>query len=49
VKTIRSTKTSAIERMPIGWTYPIEKDSVKITKSEPVRIEKVDQLFRDNL
>jgi hypothetical protein len=39
----------ALERVPIKWNHLIDKDSLKIKELEHVRIEKVEQLFRDML
>ena len=39
----------ALERVPIGWNHPIEKNSLEFNKLENVLIEKVDQLFRNML
>jgi hypothetical protein len=38
-----------LERVPIGWNHPIEKNSLQINELEHVLIEKVDQLFRNML
>jgi hypothetical protein len=40
---------SLLERVPIGWNHPIEKNSLQINKLEHVLIEKVDRLFRNML
>ncbi len=39
----------SLERFPIRWNHLIEKESLKIKELEHVRIEKVEQLFRDML
>ncbi len=38
-----------LERVPIGWNHPIDKNSLQTSKLEHVLIEKVDQLFRNML
>jgi hypothetical protein len=38
-----------LERIPIGWNYPIDKNTLKINRLEHVLIGKVSQLFRNML
>ncbi len=37
----------ALERLPYTWNHVIEKESLRFKELEHVRIEKVEQLFRD--
>ena len=39
----------ALERIPIGWNHPIDKNTLKINLLEHVLIGKVSQLFRNML
>jgi hypothetical protein len=39
----------ALERIPIGWNRPIDKNTLKINLLEHVLIGKVSQLFRNML
>jgi hypothetical protein len=38
-----------VERIPIGWNHPIDKNTLKINLLEHVLIGKVSQLFRNML
>jgi hypothetical protein len=38
-----------LERIPIGWNHPIDKNTLKINLLEHVLIGKVSQLFRNML
>jgi hypothetical protein len=38
-----------LERIPIGWNHPIDKNTLKINLFEHVLIGKVSQLFRNML
>ena len=38
-----------LERVPIGWNYPIDKNSLEIKELEHVLVGKVSQLFRNML
>ncbi len=42
-------RTVSLGRVPIKWNHLIDRDSLKIKELEHVRIEKVEQLFRDML
>jgi len=42
-------KSFVLERVPIGWNHPIDKNSLQINKLEHVLIEKIDQFFRNML
>jgi hypothetical protein len=42
-------KLLALERIPIGWNHPIDKNTLKINLLEHVLIGKVSQLFRNML
>jgi hypothetical protein len=39
----------SLERIPIGWNHPIDKNTLKINLLEHVLIGKVSQLFRNML
>jgi hypothetical protein len=41
--------TIHLERIPIGWNHPIDKNRLKINLLEHVLIGKVSQLFRNML
>jgi hypothetical protein len=38
-----------LERIPLGWNHPIDKNTLKINLLEHVLIGKVSQLFRNML
>jgi len=44
-----NVRADSLERFPIPWNHVIEKESLRIKKLEHVRIEKIEQLFRDML
>ena len=42
-------RVEALERVPIGWNHPIDKNSLNIKELEHVLVRKVSQLFRNML
>jgi hypothetical protein len=44
-----SEHQQSLERIPIGWNRPIDKNTLKIDLLEHVLIGKVSQLFRNML
>jgi hypothetical protein len=46
---LRIKAQSVLERFPIGWNHPIDKNTLKINILEHVLIGKVSQLFRNML
>jgi hypothetical protein len=42
-------RVNVLQRVPIGWNGPIDKNSLQIDMLEHVLIETVEQLFRDML